>query len=147
MAVHKSETGERRVDVAEFVDWCVACGVDPLQKSLRSAANVVGSDAVRFIGQFLLQEDAATSKRWEWKRDRIRTFGRGRIRASPNSSGSSAGGVLTSASQLRYWGAPGRYLFGSKPSILYNPLTRGAALKRRLQPELDDETGSTDHVL
>jgi transcriptional regulator with XRE-family HTH domain len=27
--VHKSETGERRVDVAEFMDWCVACGAVP----------------------------------------------------------------------------------------------------------------------
>jgi len=27
--VHKSETGGRRVDVAEFMDWCLACGVDP----------------------------------------------------------------------------------------------------------------------
>jgi len=27
--VHKSEIGERRVDVTEFLDWCVACGVDP----------------------------------------------------------------------------------------------------------------------
>ena len=27
--VHKSETGERRVDVAEFMDWCLACGTDP----------------------------------------------------------------------------------------------------------------------
>jgi len=27
--VHKSEIGERRVDVAEFMDWCKACGVDP----------------------------------------------------------------------------------------------------------------------
>jgi transcriptional regulator with XRE-family HTH domain len=27
--VHKSEIGERRVDIAEFADWCVACGVDP----------------------------------------------------------------------------------------------------------------------
>lgn len=26
--VHKSETGERRVDVAEFMDWCAACGRD-----------------------------------------------------------------------------------------------------------------------
>ncbi|MBI1827331.1 MAG: helix-turn-helix transcriptional regulator [Planctomycetes bacterium] len=25
--VHKSETGLRRVDVAEFCDWCQACGV------------------------------------------------------------------------------------------------------------------------
>ena len=29
--IHKSEIGERRVDVAEFMDWCVACGVDPEQ--------------------------------------------------------------------------------------------------------------------
>lgn len=29
VAVHKSETGDRRVDVAEFMDWCLACGVDP----------------------------------------------------------------------------------------------------------------------
>ena len=27
--VHKSEIGERRVDVTEFMDWCVACGADP----------------------------------------------------------------------------------------------------------------------
>ena len=27
--VHKSEIGERRVDITEFIDWCVACGVDP----------------------------------------------------------------------------------------------------------------------
>ncbi len=27
--VHSSETAERRVDVAEFVDWAGACGVDP----------------------------------------------------------------------------------------------------------------------
>ena len=27
--VHKSETGERRVDVAEFMDWAVACGSNP----------------------------------------------------------------------------------------------------------------------
>lgn len=25
--VHKSETGTRRVDVAEFCQWCIACGV------------------------------------------------------------------------------------------------------------------------
>jgi len=29
--VHKSEVGERRVDVAEFMDWCLACGVDPTE--------------------------------------------------------------------------------------------------------------------
>ncbi len=27
--VHKSETGSRRVDIAEFMEWCVGCGVDP----------------------------------------------------------------------------------------------------------------------
>ena len=27
--VHKSEIGERRVDVTEFMDWCVACGENP----------------------------------------------------------------------------------------------------------------------
>jgi transcriptional regulator with XRE-family HTH domain len=27
--VHKSEVGERRVDVTEFLDWCLACGADP----------------------------------------------------------------------------------------------------------------------
>lgn len=27
--VHKSEIGERRVDIAEFLDWCIGCGVDP----------------------------------------------------------------------------------------------------------------------
>ena len=29
--VHNSETAERRVDVAEFVDWVTACGADPAQ--------------------------------------------------------------------------------------------------------------------
>lgn len=27
--VHKSEIGERRVDISEFFIWCVACEVDP----------------------------------------------------------------------------------------------------------------------
>ncbi|MBC7819995.1 MAG: helix-turn-helix transcriptional regulator [Planctomycetaceae bacterium] len=27
--VHKSELGERRVDISEFLIWCVACDVDP----------------------------------------------------------------------------------------------------------------------
>jgi len=26
--VHNSETAERRIDIAEFADWCEACGVD-----------------------------------------------------------------------------------------------------------------------
>ena len=27
--VHNCETGNRRVDIAEFCDWCRACGVEP----------------------------------------------------------------------------------------------------------------------
>jgi transcriptional regulator with XRE-family HTH domain len=27
--IHKSEMGERRVDVSEFLDWCAACHSDP----------------------------------------------------------------------------------------------------------------------
>ena len=30
VAIHKSEVGDRRVDVTEFIDWCIACGVEPL---------------------------------------------------------------------------------------------------------------------
>ena len=33
--VHKSEVGERRVDVTEFIDWSLACGVEP-EESLRA---------------------------------------------------------------------------------------------------------------
>jgi len=33
--VHKSEVGERRVDVTEFIDWCIACGVEP-EETLRT---------------------------------------------------------------------------------------------------------------
>jgi transcriptional regulator with XRE-family HTH domain len=29
--IHNSETAERRVDVAEFCDWAVACGLEPLE--------------------------------------------------------------------------------------------------------------------
>jgi transcriptional regulator with XRE-family HTH domain len=32
--VHKSEIGERRVDISEFFDWCVGCQVDP-EKAFR----------------------------------------------------------------------------------------------------------------
>lgn len=32
--IYNSETANRRVDVAEFVRWCRACGVDPV-KSVR----------------------------------------------------------------------------------------------------------------
>jgi len=27
--VHKSEVGERRVDIAEFLEWCIACDINP----------------------------------------------------------------------------------------------------------------------
>jgi transcriptional regulator with XRE-family HTH domain len=27
--VHKSEIGERRVDISEFLDWCIGCNVNP----------------------------------------------------------------------------------------------------------------------
>ncbi len=27
--VHKSEVGERRVDITEFMDWCIACQKNP----------------------------------------------------------------------------------------------------------------------
>ena len=38
--VYNCETGNRRVDIAEFVAWCRACDVDPLKavaRLLRSA--------------------------------------------------------------------------------------------------------------
>lgn len=35
--VHRSETGDRRIDPVEFGAWCRACGVDP-------------SEAVRTLG-------------------------------------------------------------------------------------------------
>jgi len=28
--VYKSESAMRRIDIAEFLDWCVGCGVDPM---------------------------------------------------------------------------------------------------------------------
>lgn len=28
--IHKTEVGERRADITEFLDWCVACDVDPV---------------------------------------------------------------------------------------------------------------------
>ena len=33
--VHKSEVGERRVDVTEFIDWCIACGAEPEESEHR----------------------------------------------------------------------------------------------------------------
>jgi transcriptional regulator with XRE-family HTH domain len=33
--VHNSEVAERRVDVMEFIDWCEACGVEPVQALAR----------------------------------------------------------------------------------------------------------------
>jgi len=40
--VHKSEVGERRVDITEFMDWCLACKVDPIEAfiSLRKHRSV-----------------------------------------------------------------------------------------------------------
>ena len=37
--VHKSEIGDRRVDITEFISWCTACGIDPDQafRQIRSA--------------------------------------------------------------------------------------------------------------
>jgi len=32
--VHKSELGERRVDISEFLEWCIGCDVDP-EKAFR----------------------------------------------------------------------------------------------------------------
>jgi transcriptional regulator with XRE-family HTH domain len=29
--VHKSEWGERRIDISEFLEWCIGCGIDPEQ--------------------------------------------------------------------------------------------------------------------
>jgi transcriptional regulator with XRE-family HTH domain len=37
--VHKSELGERRVDISEFLDWCLGCGADP-EKMFRELRNV-----------------------------------------------------------------------------------------------------------
>jgi transcriptional regulator with XRE-family HTH domain len=28
--VFKSESADRRIDIAEFLEWCVGCGVDPV---------------------------------------------------------------------------------------------------------------------
>ena len=33
--VHRSETGDRRIDPVEFAAWCRACGADP-SESIRS---------------------------------------------------------------------------------------------------------------
>jgi predicted transcriptional regulator len=32
--VHKTETGDRRADITEFLSWCLACKVDP-EKAFR----------------------------------------------------------------------------------------------------------------
>ena len=29
--VFKSEAASRRVDIAEFLEWCVGCGVEPME--------------------------------------------------------------------------------------------------------------------
>ena len=33
--VHKSEIGERRVDIGEFLEWCMGCGANP-EEAFRS---------------------------------------------------------------------------------------------------------------
>jgi len=35
--VFKSESASRRVDISEFLEWCVGCGVDPLDAFSRLA--------------------------------------------------------------------------------------------------------------
>lgn len=35
--VFKSESASRRVDIAEFLEWCVGCGVDPVDAVRRLA--------------------------------------------------------------------------------------------------------------
>ena len=40
--VYNCETGNRRVDVAEFCDWCIACGVSP-PHALRRLGFAAGS--------------------------------------------------------------------------------------------------------
>jgi transcriptional regulator with XRE-family HTH domain len=47
--VHKSEVGERRVDVTEFIDWCLACGVTPEHAfaELRQQRGFRGGDGKR----------------------------------------------------------------------------------------------------
>ena len=37
--VHNCETGSRRVDVAEFCDWCRACGIPPANAIRRLESN------------------------------------------------------------------------------------------------------------
>lgn len=32
--VHKTEAGDRRIDITEFLDWCLACGIEP-EKAFR----------------------------------------------------------------------------------------------------------------
>lgn len=39
--VYNNETGNRRVDVSEFVLWCRACGVDPASTLTRFAEKIV----------------------------------------------------------------------------------------------------------
>ena len=36
--VHNTETGQRRADITEFLDWCLACDVDPAEAFKRLIA-------------------------------------------------------------------------------------------------------------
>jgi predicted transcriptional regulator len=29
--VHKTEVGSRRIDISEFLEWCMGCKVDPVE--------------------------------------------------------------------------------------------------------------------
>ncbi len=38
--IHNCETANRRMDIAEYVQWCRACGVDPLKGFRRALAEM-----------------------------------------------------------------------------------------------------------
>ena len=37
--VHRGEIGSRRVDVAEFIVWCLGCGIEPSEAIRKLAKN------------------------------------------------------------------------------------------------------------
>jgi len=36
---HKTEKGDRRTDITEFLDWCLACQIDP-EKAFRDLVRI-----------------------------------------------------------------------------------------------------------
>ena len=42
--VYKVEAGARRIDPLEFVQWCRACGVDPLKKLEEYLTSITDAD-------------------------------------------------------------------------------------------------------